>query len=145
MPKEQKTFYEYFKKNMEQLGLSAPESLYGTLERAVASVGAVLTIIDKLGPKTTVNEIIKAGTKLEIVGVLTAMGAAYYLGAVIGSIAVATGRKLSGGYTIIDVLDLARSNQLERPWLRDTLERFPGIYNVTVAGRSGTAAHMAIV
>lgn len=128
------SFYRYFKENMESLGLPAPESLFGTLQTAVANAAVFVAQMDKYGKKITVGELIGAGTRLEKLGVAGALSAAFYVGAVIGSIAIATGRTLSGGTSITDVLLTARQQNLSRPWLRASLQRWPGIYS-DVPGR----------
>lgn len=89
-------FYEYFRENMEALGLPAPESLYGNLMLALSSAQAILAQIEKHGRKVTVREIAVAGTRLEQLAFLATLGACFYVGAVIGSIAIATGRSLAG-------------------------------------------------
>ncbi|WAH58918.1 hypothetical protein LZ023_04920 [Pseudomonas silvicola] len=128
-------FYEYFKENMDALGLPAPESLFGSLSAATATASTLLTQIDKFGKTVTVGELATAGTRLEKLGVIAACSAAFYVGAVIGSIAVATGRALSGGTSIADVLSMARANNLDRQWLSACLIKFPGIYKREVLGK----------
>lgn len=127
-------FYRYFKENMEALGLPAPESLYGTLQAAVANAAVLMGQIDKFGRKVAVRELIVAGTRLEKLAVIGALSAAFYVGAVIGSIAVATGRVLGDGTSLADVMLLAQQRHLNRPWLPATLLRWPGTYK-NVAGR----------
>ena len=129
-------FYRYFRENMDDLGLPAPESLFGTLQAALANATAFVTQIDKFGSKVTVAELIGAGTRLEKMGMVAAVSASYYVGAVIGSIAVATGRTISGGTSLADVLLLARQNNLDRSWLKSDLRQWPGIYDKSVPGRS---------
>jgi hypothetical protein len=114
-------FYRYFKQNMEAMGLAAPESLFGTLQAAVASATTLIGQVEKFGPKVTVHELIGAGSKLEFLGTAAACSAAYYVGAVIGSIAVATGRSVAGGVTIADVMFTADQHNLNRPWLFQAL------------------------
>jgi hypothetical protein len=121
-------FYRYFKENMDALGLPAPESLYGTLQAAVANAAVLLGQLDKFGKKVTVRELIVAGTRLEKLAVVGALSAAFYVGAVIGSIAVATGRVLGRGTSLADVMLLAQQNRLNRPWLQSSLQRWPGTY-----------------
>ncbi len=127
-------FYRYFKENMDGLGLSAPESLFGTLHAAVANAAIFVAHMDKYGHKITVRELIGAGTRLEKLGMVATLSAAFYVGAVIGSIAIATGRTLSGSTSMADVLLSARRQNLSRPWLRTSLQRWPGIYS-EVPGR----------
>lgn len=129
------TFYDYFKENMEDLGLPAPDTLFKTVGAAVGSVSAILAVIDKLGKTATIGEIIGATTGLELLGAIAGLTAAFYVGACIGSIAVATGRSVSNGSKISDVLASAQSNQIYRPWLPGVLTQFPGIVDTDKRGR----------
>jgi len=129
-------FYRYFKENMEALGLPAPETLYGNLQLALANVTAMAKYVDQFGTRVTVVEMAKAGLRLERLATVGAVSASFYIGAVIGSIAVATGRTLSGGTSISDALSLAARNSVNKPWLRTMLLRCPGILDAKVAQRS---------
>ncbi|WP_081933830.1 hypothetical protein [Massilia sp. 9096] len=130
-------FYKYFKENMEGLGLTPPpESLYGTQALAISTISAILAYIDKFGTKVTVMEMVGAGTKLEKLTVMGSLGAAYYAGALIGSLAVATGRTLSSGTSLADVLLEASKWKLKRPWLTSLLLRMPGLYDPTMSDRT---------
>lgn len=131
-------FQGYFKENMEALGLPAPDSLFGSVQSAVTTVTVLLASIDKFGQRATIAELIGAGTRLEKLGMIGTLSAAFYAGACIGSLAVATGRSLSGGTSVADVLLYARVHHLHRPWLAAELYRAPGIHRPKVAGR---AAH----
>ncbi|KQV44977.1 hypothetical protein [Duganella sp. Root336D2] len=135
-------FYQYFRENMESLGLPAPVSLFGSLQMALANAAAFIAHIDKFGQRITVGEMIGAGLRAEKLGAIATMGAAFYVGAVIGSIAVATGRTLSGGVSLADVMWDIRCNGLYRPWLADTMRRHPVIYDARVIGRSLYQARM---
>lgn len=129
-------FYKYFKENMEALGLIAPpESLYGTQALAISTISTILAYIDKFGTKVTVRELAGAGTKLERLSVLGALGASYYAGAVIGSLAIATGRTISGGTSIADVLFEASKQGWNRTWLTSLFHRRPGLFDSSVADR----------
>lgn len=83
-------FYKYFKENMDGLGVPAPETLFGSAQTAVANAAIFLSHIDKYGKAITVGDLIGAGTKLEQLGVIATLSASFYVGAVIGSIAVAS-------------------------------------------------------
>lgn len=135
-------FYVYFRENMQSLGLPAPETLFGNLQLALANAAAFIAHIDKFGQRITVKELIGAGVRAEKLGMVATLSAAFYVGAVIGSIAVATGRTLSGGVTLADVLWDIRCNGLYRPWLADTMRRHPAIYDTRVIGRSVYRARM---
>lgn len=128
-------FYDYFKENMEALGLPAPAALYGNVTTAAGTASLILSQIDKFGKGVTVGELIGAGTKLEMLGVVSAVSASFYVGAVIGSIAVATGRSLAGGTSMGDVLLTAHKYGINRPWLTDNLRRWPGVYDRNVGHR----------
>jgi hypothetical protein len=121
-------FYKYFKEDMESLGLEAPESLFGKVTTAAATANTILSQIEKHGKTVTVGELIRAGTRMEQLTMVGACSAAYYVGAVIGSIAVATGRILGNGASLSDVLISARKEGLYREWLVDCFRVYPGIY-----------------
>jgi hypothetical protein len=125
-------FYKYFKENMDSLGLPAPEGLFGTAQAAIANCAIFVAHIDKFGTKITVRELIKAGTRLEKLGVVAAISASFYVGAVIGSIAVAAGRCLGNGTSLADVLFTANRSSLRRPWLTSTLQACPTLYGCGV-------------
>lgn len=122
-------FYMYFKENMDGLGLPAPETLFGTVQAAIANAMVILSQIDKFGKAVTIAELIGAGTKIERLATIGACSAAFYVGAVIGSIAVATGRTLSGGTSITDVFFTVSQHNLNRPWLVTQFQRYPGLYD----------------
>lgn len=129
-------FYKYFKENMEALGLAPPpESLFGTQQLALSTITAILAYVDKFGTKVTVLEMVSAGTRLEQLATLGTLGAAYYAGAAIGSLAVATGRTISGGTSLGDVLFEASRWGFKRPWLTSLFHRMPGIYDTRASGR----------
>lgn len=138
-------FYKYFKENMEGLGLPAPETLFGTVQAAVANATVILSQIDKFGKSVTVGELVGAGTRLEGIGIVAGCSAAFYVGAVVGSIAVATGRSLAGGTSFSDVISVASRYNLNRPWLASTFQRWPGVFNSKVVGRKMYRLHAAIV
>lgn len=129
-------FYKYFKENMEALGLMPPpDSLFGTQQLAIGTISTLLGLIEKFGTKVTVMELIGAGTRLEQLAVVGAASSAYYVGALIGSLAVATGQTLAGGTSLADVLYEASKWKLDRPWVTTLLHRHPSIYNPSVPGR----------
>lgn len=122
-------FYKYFKENMEGLGLPAPESLFGSMSAAVGNAAAILSQIDKFGKSVTIGEIIGAGTRLEGLACIAGCTAAFYVGAVIGSLAVASGRSLAKGTSLADALFTAKRHRLDRKWLAAVLQRLPAVYD----------------
>jgi hypothetical protein len=104
-------FYDYFKENMDGLGMPVPDSLFGTASSAAAAGLALQELRDIVGDRVTFADLRGAGTATEKWKVLGGIVVAAYLGAVIGSLAVATGRVLSGGTSIADVMwDIWGSN-----------------------------------
>jgi hypothetical protein len=128
-------FYKYFKENMDGLGLDCPESLFSSNGAAIQTATVILAAIKQFGRNLTIAELVGAGTGLEKLIYLGTLRASYYAGAVIGSIAVATGRSLAGGTSISDVLLSAQVNQLHEPWLAAVLMRWPGIYQKDIKSR----------
>lgn len=120
-------FYKYFKENMDGLGLPTPENLFGTSQSAVSTASTLLGLIDRFGKDKSVAELLSAGAKGGKLAVLSTINASFYAGAVIGSIAVATGRNLAGGTSLADVLLEAQRKHLHRPWLASLLVRHPKI------------------
>jgi hypothetical protein len=111
------TFYDYFASNMKDLGLPAPDSLFGNLTIALGSTQTFLSAVDKFGTRVTVRELIGAGIATERLAIIGALSASFYCGAIIGSIAVALGRTLGNGTSIADVIYTADRFKLNRPWL----------------------------
>jgi hypothetical protein len=82
-------FAQAFQHNMSALGLPAPNSLFSTLQAATANFAAMLNAFKAVGPGATVAEMIGATTGLEVLGIIGAISASAYVGAVIGSLIVA--------------------------------------------------------
>lgn len=121
-------FYGYFKENMEASGLPAPQTLFATVQATATNASIILSQVDKFGKEVTIGELIAAGTKLEGLATIGACCAAFYVGAIIGSLAVATSRSLSGGPSVADVLMTAGTYQLGRPWLMAMLYQSPELW-----------------
>jgi len=129
-------FYAYFKENMDALGLPAPDALFGTAQTAAGTAATLLGLIEKFGKKVTLGDIIGAGTRLEQLAVIGGISASFYVGAVIGSIAVATGRTLSGGTSLSDGLMNAHQNGLSAPWLALLFQQNPQLYSTKFKNRA---------
>jgi hypothetical protein len=104
-------FYRYFCENMQALHLPAPHSLFGTASQAKETISGIAGAIRSFGPTATMSEIFLTVPKLSMAGdavlIYSGVKASYYLGASIGSLAVATGRSMSGGTTIADFFETA--------------------------------------
>ena len=130
-----KSFYGYFKENMEALGLQAPVGLFGSLTLAIASIKAILAEVDKFGPAVTVSELVVAGTCLEGLGFLGACTAALYVGACIGSLDVAGAKTISDWCAQSKAMSTAHRYGLTRPWLVPVYHRCPGILSASTGSR----------
>ena len=106
-------FKKYFKENMNELGLKVPSGLFDSSKKAIETAGLILGTLKLLGKGATMAEVAGATIALEKLAVLSALSASYYVGAVIGSIAVASGRSLGCGYRISDMITLLENNNLK--------------------------------
>lgn len=116
-------FPDYFKENMDALGLPAPASLYSSAVTALATIRRFKAFVTKYGKKVTVKELIKAGIVDEQLEVIELMVFSAYLGCLIGSACVALQRCAMGGTTIADIIWMATKHNINPPYLRSTLMR----------------------
>ena len=138
---KQSNFYDYFKENMEALGLPAPVSLFATQTTASGVISSILTAISRLSKNATVAELVGATTGLEKLMVVGAASASFYVGAAIGSFAIATGRYAACGVSISDVMWEIHHNGIRIPsWLTLHLSRFPVIIDKRMPMRASYAA-----
>lgn len=129
-------FNKYFTENMRELNLPVPSSLFDTYQTAVATATTLVGTLATLGKGATMAELIGATVGLEKLAVAASIGAAAYTGAVIGSIAVAIGRSLSGGYQISDMFASAGLNGLRFEGMSAFFAHNPQILNKTDPRRS---------
>lgn len=105
-------FYKYFSENMDALHLPAPHSLFSTAKQAKETIGALAGATRAFGTKATVGEIIGTIPNLaaaaDLITLGSAISASFYLGACIGSLAVALGRTMSGGKQIVDFFQIGQ-------------------------------------
>lgn len=131
-------FKKYFNENMKAMNLPVPSTLFDNFNAAIANAGLILEALNTLGKGATIAEIIKATTGLEKLKVAASLGAAYYVGAAIGSIAVASGRSLGCGYRISDMFVFLEQTNLKfdnwnsfymmHPEILDKSHKFRQIY-----------------
>jgi len=112
-----KTFHDKFRANMQALGLPAPKELFATLAATLATLKMAVSLIGKLGKGATVAEVFGAGIAAEKMALIAALPAIYYLGACIGSLAVATGEKLADQVTYPLTTALNTCSKHEIPWV----------------------------
>jgi hypothetical protein len=85
-------FYPAFSKNMEAIGLYAPNTLFASQEKTLGTISQLAGLIKTFGMKVTIRELVVAGTATERLAAASAYYAAYYLGGAIGSLIVAADR-----------------------------------------------------
>jgi len=105
-------FKKYFVENMNELGVAVPVGYFDTYQKAVLTATMLLVTLEKLGIGATIAELVGATSKLEKFLVLGGMGAVGYIGIVIGSIAVASGRSISCGSRIADMFVFVEQEKL---------------------------------
>lgn len=136
------TFADYFNENMESMSMLYPKHLFSTAVVATGTARAILTPLSTLGKQTLVSEIIVAGTILEGLSVVAGMLAVGYVGVVIGSIVVATGRVAGCGATIQDAFVYLNINDMYFPEMNVILNTYPGILDPSVDGRIAYSSMM---
>ena len=148
------SFYEHFKKNMEELGLPAPVSLYDTSARAIVTTTTILNALKVVGgaaSTVTLSEIAGATVGLEALAVGGGILASFYVGAVIGALASASFQSLSdimsanntSSTSINYVVAFAGRNNLNYPELGKFLSRHPEILNHNITDRKKASARLA--
>ncbi len=105
-------FKKYFNENMQALGLPVPSTLFDSYNTALAHAIVMVDTLRTLGKGATVAELIGATTGLEKLKVAATFGASAYVGAIIGSIAVASGRSLGCGSRISDLFVFTHQHNL---------------------------------
>lgn len=155
-----KGFYDDFNDNMAELGLPAPRTLFGSLATATATISAMVRLVQVYGTKVTVAEMVgtlpgaAVGAGGGAVGVATAaseallvigaLSGSFYVGACIGSLAVATGKALSGGTSIGDCVSAATLAGIPTPqWLIDTLATSLALRGAPRRGTGGSRTAIA--
>lgn len=120
-------FQKYFNENMNDLGLPVPSTLFDTYQTAVATASTLAGTLATLGRGATMGEVIGATVGLEKLAVAASIGATAYTGAVIGSIAVASGRSLGCGSRISDLFVFTEQNNLQFKGLAAFYTRNPQV------------------
>lgn len=120
-------FFSYFKENMNDLGLPVPEGVFDSYTTATANLTLLFASLKTLGSGATMGELVGATVGFEKLMVAGAVGATFYLGAAVGSVAVATGRSLGCGTRISDLFVLIQEHGMEFPNWDIFFQANPGI------------------
>lgn len=105
-------FGRYFKENMNALGMPVPSGMFETYAQATATAGTIVGTLHTLGAGATAAELFGATVAAEKIMALAAIGAVAYVGAMVGSLAIATGRTLGCGSQISDMFVFIRQHEL---------------------------------
>ena len=108
-------FAKHFNANMKALGLPVPTTLFDSAAAAISNAGVMIEALKTLGRGASVAELIKATTGLEKLKVAGALLASFYVGAVVGSIAVASTKTLSCGLSLSDFFTFQNKHGLKYP------------------------------
>lgn len=122
------SFGKYFTENMTALGLPTPNGVYEN-SLAIFGIAATLGEAAHLHSKMPVSLAWRGSFGFEKAKLLTAIGVSYYVGAMIGSAAVAIGRTTGCGTSIADAILLARENGINGAWLEHELAAHPEFLN----------------
>lgn len=128
---KQPGWYAYFTENMEQLGLPVPTSWYSAQTAVTGSISSLIAAYSRFGVRVTLGELLKAGTKIDGLVLVSGLSASWYLGGAVGSAAVATGRYLACGTRMIDVLGYAARHHMFNPTICHQIVSHPEIYDMT--------------
>lgn len=122
-------FGEYYAENMHALGLNTPKGMYENFQLALGNASLMLGAISTAGKGATMTELALATFKAEKVAVSLGLGAAGYVGASIGSMAVASGRVLGCGSRIADMFSFTRQYNLQFEGQNQFYQRYPEIFD----------------
>ena len=109
------TFYEQFKENMERLHLDAPPNLFATPGKAVELLTQITAALaaNPRAATMTVGELIATRSLTRCLSYVAGVKAAFYTGACIGSLLVATTETLHLPLPL-DLVGITRAMQLLR-------------------------------
>ena len=119
-------FGQYIDNNMSSLNLPMPSTIFETIGSMTAVATAIAEVIEINGTSISLYQSLKKiSSAKKALSVSVGLSASYYLGALIGSMAVATGRCLSGGATIADAIWTAREMGIFGSWLETEYIKHP--------------------
>jgi hypothetical protein len=114
-------------------GLPAPDGLFDSAAKATATITALAKAMHDYPPRVTLREIWKtlpvvlsAPAVLEGATVVGGLGAAYYVGACLGSLLAATGQSI----TLPNLTTKATQLQLQGPWVMPGLTQVMARHHV---------------
>ena len=126
-------FLEYFNKNMDSLGLPGFEGIYMSAAEILAAIAAIAQGVDAYGRKATLADLLKKKNIALRTSVGLGVLAAFWVGAAIGSFAVAAGRSLGCGATIGDVIWKLRNSGVNGGWVDGAVYSDPRFSRIGIA------------
>jgi len=123
-------FGKYFRENMDALGLPTPTSMFDNYNSAVGNASLMAGAVYKFGARATIAELVGATFLSEKLLVAASVGAVWYTGATVGSIAVASGRSLGCGARISDMFTFIGRRNLQFPGWETFYHRHPQVIDV---------------
>lgn len=118
-------FVRYWEENMRQIGMWVPDGSYEALGGMSGLITAVAAAVET-NPGITLYKALVDARVTVIAGSVMALSASAWVGAAIGSAAVAAGRSMACGTTIAEALWTARNDfQIYGSWLESEFLRHP--------------------
>jgi len=137
-------FIKYANDNMKALGLTPIENMGDTIDQALSKLGTMAGTVAVLGKGATLAELALATTAVEKIAVGASFYATFYVGAYIGSFAVATGKYLSCGSSIADAFAFIEDNNIKFDNAKVFFANNPEILNTGMANREVFAKRASI-
>ncbi|AJR06738.1 hypothetical protein C9J03_03875 [Photobacterium gaetbulicola] len=106
-------FKKKFDANMTALGLPVPSGLFETATTTTATLVAMIESYNALGATATVSEILGATVAVEKLKLIAALAGSFYIGAAIGSLAVATSSSVTCSLSMSEILAFKRKHKLD--------------------------------
>lgn len=100
-------FWDYYRENMTAMGYPVPDSFAGNFTLLLGTVTGIEGYITTYGPRVTVRDLVGAGLLKDRLLTIGALNGAFYLGCIVGSLAVAAGRVAGKGTSLADVIEYA--------------------------------------
>lgn len=112
---DNRNFVKIFRGNMRSLGLTPPISMFNGFQQSLTHAMVMASALDSLGRNATMGEIIGATSGLEKLKTVSGLYGAFYVGAVIGSLVVASAHSGACSAKRADLLAFVQRNNLRFP------------------------------
>ena len=124
-------FHKYFKQRMAMMGFDTPKGYFDTAKQAAKTAAELLAAFTLLPKTATAAELIGATVLAEQVAVAITVGAAFYLGCVIGSLMVAATKTMGCEYSITEMSIFLEMNQLKFDGWNEFFHSHPSLFRET--------------